>query len=318
MTFHWSTVGHDAIKRYVEKLIGTGVFRSHAFFLSGPAHIGKTTLANDAVSMLLCEGTEQKPCGNCPHCTNLQKESHPDVYRVRRGEDEKNITVEHIREVIEQLQATSLFRSKRICVIEEADALSYGAANALLKTLEEPGKDTLFFFIASQEGALPATIRSRCQVIRMYPLKKQEVYAYAVDKGVEHETARELSQFAQGSLGSIVEWIENGEAWSKKKAQLATQRAVVFSPGYEKVKWYAKKDSVPFDLALSFAQDCFLHALGLPESRQFPWIAIEQKSDAGSMFRLLEACTEAMRLEGKNVNGKMIIDLIHAQVRNVI
>lgn len=319
MKFKWNTVGHNSVKQYFEQLIAQNLFRSHAFLFVGPESIGRKTLVNDLLGALLCEHVEQRPCSKCRHCTHLAKGIHPDVFRVTKEKDLTHVTVEGIRAVVEQLQSGSLFRSKKICIIENAESLSHGAANAILKTLEEPAGETFFFFVATQEDMIPATIRSRCQIVRMYPLRMNEVYDVLVSKRVLPNIARELASFSRGRLGVILDYIGSESAWSKLKERAADQWKMLFSAGYEKSKWYGKKELLPFSSVLLYAHDVILRSLGLHDRCSFPWIQDAQKGwSVSEATLLLSASVEAMNLERQNVNSKMIIDSIHARVRNMV
>jgi DNA polymerase-3 subunit delta' len=92
---------------------------------------------------------------------------HPDLHRVRAEEDKHTIAVQQVREVTTELGLTSHFAGAKVVVIEAADTLTIEAANALLKSLEEPTPNTYLFLLAERPGRLPATIRSRCQQLAL-------------------------------------------------------------------------------------------------------------------------------------------------------
>ena len=92
---------------------------------------------------------------------------HPDLHWVFPEPKKRSISVDQIRETADALMLTSLYGQAKIVIIEPAEALTPGAANALLKTLEEPTRDTYLFLVCHQAGHLPATIRSRCQTLSL-------------------------------------------------------------------------------------------------------------------------------------------------------
>lgn len=318
MEFKWSTIGHDSVKQYFEKLIANGIFRSHAFFFVGPQHIGKTTLVAELISMMFCGNTDHKPCGKCVHCTHLQKKIHPDVFSITHEEGAKNIKVEEVRNVLEQLQSGALFHSKKMCVVGEAELLSAGAANALLKTLEEPTKDTFFFFITSQEEALPFTIRSRCQMVRMYPLSRSAVRRFLESKGKNPTESEELTKYSQGRLGLIWNFLDEESAWEKEKTERVLNMQSLLAPGYKKSPWYEKPALFPLSSTVQYAHEILLYSLSLQHQRAFPWISTISSRGWRQARELLTACVEAVKFEDANVNVKMLIDGIHKVTRNVV
>jgi len=139
----------------------------HALILSGPEGMGKNHFADVMVAHLLCQ--QGKACGTCADCLLLKAQTHPDRSEIIPDEKTHRIKIDQIREVVETLSKTTLRGGYRVCVIRHAQAMNHAAANALLKTLEEPGKKTLLLLTTHRISALSATIRSRCQIIQFMP-----------------------------------------------------------------------------------------------------------------------------------------------------
>ena len=136
----------------------------HALMLVGAAGSGRRATASHLASWLLCrQPSADAACGQCRSCHLLQAGSHPDLLRVALEEDSNSIKVEQIRSLINAMNLTAGFNGWRIAIIEHASGMTDNAANALLKTLEEPGARTLLLLLADNRKALPATIYSRCQ-----------------------------------------------------------------------------------------------------------------------------------------------------------
>jgi DNA polymerase-3 subunit delta' len=127
---------------------------------------GGLWLAHYAAQLALCRG-EQPPCGGCRDCRLLRASQHPDFLAVGPLEDSKVIRVEQIRELGEQLALTAHAGGATVAVIAPADALNANAANALLKTLEEPRAGVILILVASVPSRLPATVLSRCQRLQI-------------------------------------------------------------------------------------------------------------------------------------------------------
>ena len=158
----------------------------HALLLQGNQGLGKTGFAFSLADSLLCKqpaadrsaiegsATGGEACGTCPACQLLSAGTHPDLYHLKpvakpNSTSKKpalSIRIENIRDLCEKLNQTSQYGGYRIAIIEQADQLTISAANSLLKTLEEPGRDILIILISARSQRLPATIRSRCQLMR--------------------------------------------------------------------------------------------------------------------------------------------------------
>lgn len=156
----WARLGHA---RSADRL-------PHALLISGPRGVGKRLLAERLVRGLLCPSPlpDGTACGRCSDCRLLRVGSHPDLVRVGPDPESKSgeIPIEAIRELRERTALTAGRGGRVLVVIDPADRLNTAAANALLKTLEEPPGSVMLCLIAEQPGRLPATIRSRCQLLR--------------------------------------------------------------------------------------------------------------------------------------------------------
>ena len=174
----------------------------HALLFSGPRGTGKKSMAEIFARAVLCEG-ENKPCDLCPACKKCLNGSHPDVHVV--APEKNTIKVDQIRDLIETLSLASYEGGKKIAIIQRADCMNESAQNALLKTLENPTGDTLFFLLTEAPGALLPTIVSRCLQLRFSCLEVEECARVLKARGVEMERAGLLAALAQGSVGRALE-----------------------------------------------------------------------------------------------------------------
>ena len=138
---------------------------SHAYLLSGISGLGKTDFAREFAGFLLCETNLVPACGNCHACKKFIAKSHPDFLFIQPEEKSKVIKIDQIRELSEKISRTAHAGGYQVVVVSPADSMPVQAANALLKTLEEPNGKVIIFLIDNQEHLLPATIMSRCQKI---------------------------------------------------------------------------------------------------------------------------------------------------------
>jgi len=137
----------------------------HALLLAGPAGVGKRGFAERLAQAALCErrDAQGEACGGCRSCRLYVAHNHPDLRVMAPLEPGKAIVVDQVREAVVFLAQTAQYGGYKLLIIDPADAMNINAANALLKTLEEPSARSLLLLVSAHRGKLPATIVSRCQ-----------------------------------------------------------------------------------------------------------------------------------------------------------
>jgi DNA polymerase-3 subunit delta' len=174
----------------------------HGLLLSGGQGVGKRRFADRFVAWLLCQARQtDHACGHCQSCTWLKAGTHPALLRISRevdakGKVSKQIKIDQIRALIPFVQQTSA--DWRVVIIEPAESMNMAAANALLKTLEEPSERVLLLLIADQSLQLPATIRSRVQQIALGRIDPQIAQEFVAD---EAQVSRTEAQVLLGLAG---------------------------------------------------------------------------------------------------------------------
>jgi DNA polymerase-3 subunit delta' len=151
---------------------------SHALLIHEAPGAGGDWLARWAAQLVLCQQPQTAPCGVCAGCKRVAAGQHPDLLVVQPLEDSKQIRIEQVRELAQELALTSHQGSYKVGVLTPADSMNRFAANALLKTLEEPPQNTLLILVVTQPSRLPATILSRCQRVRVRAPSRQEAVAW--------------------------------------------------------------------------------------------------------------------------------------------
>lgn len=168
-------IGHQKIVEFLNKSITNGRL-AHAYLFVGQEHLGKKTVAMEFVKSLECQnrnGQNLSFCDKCVSCQEINKNSHPDVLLVapeiieEKGKKrEQEIGIEKIRDIQRQISLFSFRGGYKIIIIDSAEKMTRQAANALLKTLEEPSQKTIFILVSSAPRALLPTIISRCLMIK--------------------------------------------------------------------------------------------------------------------------------------------------------
>ena len=167
----------------------------HGWLLAGPRGVGKINLALVAARRLLqgLDGDvallQADGAATAMDRRHEPADRHPDLHWVFPEPKRNTLTVEQIREATQALSLTSLTAQAKVLILEPADAMTIAAANALLKTLEEPSADTYLLLISHQPGRLPATIRSRCQSLPVRCPPVAEALAWLKGDGKDSEGA---------------------------------------------------------------------------------------------------------------------------------
>lgn len=189
----------------------------HALLLAGPRGYGKRALADAFAAAALCadRGADGHACGHCRSCLLVAAGSHPDLVRValelrEDGKPRTELTIDQLRALCERLSLASQFGGLQIALVDPADAMNANAANALLKTLEEPSNATVIVLVADAPERLPATIRSRCRRIDLKAPTREASLAWLRAQGVDAATAAATLDAGLGNPGRAAAWIADG------------------------------------------------------------------------------------------------------------
>ncbi len=187
----------------------------------GPDQVGKKTIAREIGARLL-KITREKLSINPDYNFTTQ------LFDEKTGKTKKNITISQMRELREYLTRRSYLGGYKVAIIDGADKMNIEAANALLKTLEEPSEKTILFLITDNDVALPQTIRSRCQTIH-FGLVLEELM-----KSIEND--EEKIKLAQGRSGRLIGWQENEDDFISYKNEIERFSTLLGKPFFEKLK----------------------------------------------------------------------------------
>lgn len=195
MTFD-QILGHERQKEILRRALANGKI-AHAYLFSGPDGIGKRLMAMALARAIVC--LEQRGCGHCRACRKIDHQNHPDLHILEP--DGNSIKIEQVRILQRDLNLKPLEAPRKICMIEQADAMTVGAANALLKTLEEPRGDTLIILLSAQPNRLLETIRSRCQPLPFTRHPNSRIQAELEKQlGIESTESHILAALSEGSF----------------------------------------------------------------------------------------------------------------------
>ncbi|MEE5116809.1 DNA polymerase III subunit delta' [Pseudomonas alliivorans] len=175
---------------------------AHAYLLHGPAGIGKRALAERLMASLLClrlDGLDA--CGTCKSCLLLAAGSHPDNYVLEPEEADKPIKVDQVRDLVSFVVQTSQMGGRKVVLIEPVEAMNINAANALLKSLEEPSGNTVLLLVSHQPSRLLATVKSRC-VQQACPLPDEQTSLAWLSNALPDSSEQERLELLALAAGS--------------------------------------------------------------------------------------------------------------------
>lgn len=220
--FH-NLIGHERVQDVLGRMI-TRDRLPHAFLFVGPHHLGKTYVAKQLIRFL------SKEADGAPSMDVIELGCLTDE---KTGKKKTQISVEQVREVCERLAMSAMNGGWKIAFIKDANVLSNAAANALLKTLEEPKGKTLFILRApSVESVLP-TVASRCQVMRFHPVSRSTLATALVKKGHAKPDAELAAAISLGRPGRALRYLTKSE--DRSQTDIGVEQAIeLFSSAHAK------------------------------------------------------------------------------------
>ncbi len=291
----WPIAGHEWAVELLARSIQAQKL-SHAYLFAGPQQIGKRTLAKSFAQAMLCTEANA-PCGTCRSCQLVHRERHPDVYTIAPEND--RIKIDAIREMQHSVALSPVEGQRRVCIISRFDRATTSAANALLKTLEEPPPTVVLLLTADRLESLLPTIVSRCQVVMLRPLPRDRILSVLLDQGIEPEQARLLSHLACGRVGWALNAARDERVLEQREQTLQSIAAIAQGSYVERFAWAErlsrKPDLVPsvLETMTSWWRDVLL----LAATSATPIANVDQRGELQDWAARypLETATQALR-----------------------
>ncbi len=209
---------------------------SHAYIFEGPDGVGKRDTALKFASMLMCS-EEQFPCGVCKSCQLYKEASNPDFHEIIQKD--KSISVEEIRNILKGLVIRPLYSKYKVIIINDADAMTIQAQNALLKSLEEPPPYIVFILTVQSSAAVAQTIRSRCQRILFNRLSPEDIMEILESNyGLRKPDWEFIVSYADGVAGTALELAESSHYLELREEVLEITSSLVSAGDADLFKFY--------------------------------------------------------------------------------
>ncbi len=280
----WPVVGHAwAVDLLRRTLAPGGPGPKHAYLLSGPPQIGKTTLAQALAQALLCQEGGPDPCGRCRSCRLMERGNHPDFRRIqpldregRPDEVQGLLRAEQASQIVREALLRPVEARYKVFLIQEMQRANEAFANKLLKTLEEPPEHVVLCLTAHHRSQVLPTIASRCQHLELRPLDRT-----TVEQALRHrwkappEQAQLLARLCRGRLGWAVERLADPASLEARRASLAELRQLARSGRIQRLAYArelaSRSAGTPglfeqIDLWTSWWRDVMLAQAGHPDA----------------------------------------------------
>lgn len=284
----------------------------HAVLINGLPGLGKRHLAELFSQAVLCKGdNHQRPCGRCKSCQLLIANSHPDLRTIEPEEPGKAIKIAQIRDLVRFLSGTAQQGGWKCVIVEPADAMNNHAANALLKSLEEPPGETSIILVSSVPGRLTATLRSRCRQVPIAPPSRETALTWLEPR--VGKRAGELLDYAHGAPCAALAANEAGRLADRTEIFSALLKlSQVQASAIDTAKsMQALTELEAMDQILAFLNQIArakLGSKGMPDSVGDEWGEVIERVDKQLLFRYRDKLIHAksLLLSGANPNKQLL------------
>ncbi len=300
----------------------------HAYLITGEQGLGKKTFARYMAEDILCRAGEDAPCGACESCRKMEANAHPDFIVTGGGGGKNSLHIDEIR----ALRADAFIRPNeseyKVYGIFDCDDMTIGAANALLKVLEEPPRYAVFLLTCKNPGTLPETIRSRCIEIPLSPVSQEECLAAlaALSPDTPPETAAEAARAAEGNIGEALGFLSAKEGELQETLSIARGiLAGIAKPGeYDLLCELARcgtsreKAAGVLEQAAKLLRGAMLCKAKGETPEEEPGRSLCLRLTAGDFLEVLEVIGNAREGLDKNASPALLLTWVSARIKSIV
>jgi DNA polymerase-3 subunit delta' len=268
----WGVIGQERAVSLLRRAVESGRL-AHAYLFVGPERVGRATTARAFAQALNCERLAKPPaevggmtnqaadfqsagtvpCGACRPCKMIAEDKHPDVewvgvggicdesdHRDHSADNSRDIRICQIRRLERVISRTTVDARYRVVIVDPADAMTVEAANAFLKTLEEPAPNTILVLLSAREERLRETVRSRCRRIVFYGVPREDIERALQERwGADAQQAGHLARLSQGRLGWAVAALQDDRLLIDREKTLDAIESVLAGTFGDRFKYAA-------------------------------------------------------------------------------
>ena len=322
MNSNWDLTGHEWAVDMLKKHIVHGTTR-HAYLFSGPPGLGRRTLALRFAQALNCPTPLEEgiPCGTCRDCKQIEAMRHADLTIVQSDSEGSILKVDQIREARKTLILKPYMSKYRVALFLRFHEANDNAANALLKTLEEAPSYAVLILTADNPEQLLPTILSRCEVLRLRPLRVDDVQRELETRGLETGRARLLAHVSGGRMGYAIRLIEDDSLLEWREERLDDLLKLLPASRVEKFAYADKlardKDSMRQTITfwLSYWRDVMLRTAQV----ETPLVNVDRnveiedlagRMDLSSARNVVGGLENALEKLERNVNPRLLAEVL--------
>jgi DNA polymerase III subunit delta' len=223
---------------------------AHAYLFTGQEGLGKGMVALEFAAALNC-AAETRPCRECRSCRDALSLRHPDVEVIQPGgicddsehrdhSESRDLRICQVRRLERVLALAPYVGAWRVAILEQADSLTIEAANAFLKTLEEPPPNTVLLLLSDREEELPETILSRCRRISFATADRETVCRALIERGAARADADRIAALAAGRIGWAIRALQDETLLSRRDRYLDEAVSVAHGSRSERFTWASR------------------------------------------------------------------------------
>jgi DNA polymerase-3 subunit delta' len=328
MMNNWNLIGHEWAVDMLKKHVTHGTMR-HAYLFAGPPGIGRRTLALRFAQALNCPTPLEPgiPCGQCRDCKQIEAMQHIDLHILQAVDEEGNpriggtLKVDQIRDVRRLLSYKPYQSNYRLALFLRFGEANDSAANALLKTLEEAPSYAVLILTADNPEQLLPTIVSRCEVLRLRPLRIEQVQQSLEEKGYETNQAKWIAHISGGRFGTALRLIGSESLLVEREERLNDLQSLISASRVEKFAYADKlsrdKESMRQAILiwLSYWRDVMLRTARartplVNVDRNLEIEDLSSRMDLSSARRLVTDLESILEKMDGNVNSRLLAEVL--------